>query len=387
MSEKRQIYADNAATTPVSASVMQAMMPYFSSTWGNPSGLYSQGREAAKALYEAREKTASSLGCAENEIYFTSGGTEADNWAIKGYARANADLGRHIIASAIEHPAVLNSLEALKKDGFIIDLVMPDSLGVTHPEDYEKLIRRDTILICCMAANNELGTIQPIKEISDMAHRHHCAFFSDAVQGIGAISVDLRELGADMLSFSGHKIHAPKGIGALYIKSGTKIKNLIDGGGQQRGMRAGTENVPYIVGLSQAVQDAVADESKNEYILGLRKKLEEGLLEIPHSRINGRDALRLPGIVNITFDCVESESLLLVLDMAGISVSAGSACSSRSVKPSHVLKAIGLDNTAIKSSVRYSLGDINTPEEVEIIIEQTKAAVERLRKLSPNYNG
>ncbi|MCR5262582.1 MAG: cysteine desulfurase [Clostridiales bacterium] len=388
MSDKRQICADNAATTPVSASVMEAMRPYFSDIWGNPSGLYESGRRASKAVYESRQSIAASLGCRENEIYFTSGGTEADNWAIKGFARANRADGRHIVATAFEHHAVLNSLRSLEKEGFSYDLAEPDESGTVSPSSIEKLIRPDTILVCCMAANNEIGSIQPVKEIAAAAHRRGLAFFTDAVQAAGAIPIDIGDIGADMLSISGHKIHAPKGIGALYIKTGTKIDNLIDGGAQERGMRAGTENVPYIAGLARAVTDA-ADAARAgaepKRIAAMRDRLAAGLSELPYVRVNGGMEDRLPGNLNMCFEFVEGESLMLLLDMAGIAVSAGSACASRSSKPSHVLKAIGLPDRLIRSSIRFSLGDVNTEEDVDAIIAETKSAVERLRALSPEW--
>ena len=388
MSDKRTVYADNAATTPVTPSVIEAMTPYFGEIWGNPSGLYESGRRAARALHEARETIAAALGCRENEVYFTSGGTEADNWAIKGYARANGERGRHIVASAIEHHAVLNSLKSLEREGFSFDLAVPDENGFISPDSVKRLIRPDTVLVCCMAANNEIGTIQPVKEIAAIAHAAGCGFFTDAVQAAGAMKINVSDIGCDMLSISGHKLGAPKGIGALYIKSGTKIYPLIDGGAQERGMRAGTENVPYAAGLARAVCDAAKaaeDGSEIKRIAAMRDRLAEGLAEIPYTRINGGMENRLPGNLNMSFEYVEGESLMLLLDMAGIAVSAGSACTSRSPRPSHVLKAIGVPDRLIRSSIRFSLGSMNTDDDVDFIIRETTDIVRRLRDLSPEY--
>lgn len=380
------VYADNAATTSVSPSVLEAMLPYFNAEYGNPSSLYSLGRRSSQAITEAREKIASLLGAKPNEIFFTSCGSESDNWAIKGAARANASKGKHIISTVYEHHAVLHTLDALKKEGFEVTLLGVDNEGLIKPEELEAAIRPDTILVSMMYANNEIGTVLPIKELCEVAHAHKIPFFTDAVQAVGNIPVNVSDLGVDMLSLSGHKIHAPKGIGALYIKTGTRIHNLIDGGGQERRRRGGTENVAYIVGLAKALEDAVAQLPDMDRIKAMRDRLADEISKIPYTRINGSMTHRLPGNLNVAFEFIEGESLLLLLDMAGIAASTGSACSTASLEPSHVLLSIGLPHEKAHGSLRLTLSHENTDEDVDYILEKLPPIVQRLREMSPLYN-
>ncbi len=382
----RFVYADNAATTKVSPDVLGAMLPYFGGDYGNPSSLYSLGRKASEAITEARNKIASLLGAKPNEIFFTSCGSESDNWAIKGAARANASKGKHIISTVFEHHAVLHTLEALKKEGFEVTLLDVDSEGLIKPDDLEAAIRPDTILVAMMYANNEIGTVLPIKELAEVAHAHKVPFFTDAVQAIGNIPVNVADLGVDMLALSGHKIHAPKGIGALYVKTGTRIHNLIDGGGQERRRRGGTENVAYIVGLAKALETAIEQLPDMERIKKMRDRLAEEISKIPATRINGSMTHRLPGNLNVAFEYIEGESLILLLDMAGICASTGSACSTASLEPSHVLLSIGLPHEKAHGSLRLSLSHENTDEDVDYILEKLPPIVQRLREMSPLYN-
>ena len=382
----RFVYADNAATTSVSPSVLNAMMPYFGVEYGNPSSLYTLGRRSAQAISDAREKIASLLGAKPNEIFFTSCGSESDNWAIKGAARANASKGKHIISTVYEHHAVLHTLDALKKEGFEVTLLSVDSEGLIKPEELEAAIRPDTILVAMMYANNEIGTVLPIKELCEVAHAHKIPFFTDAVQAVGNIPVNVSDLGVDMLSLSGHKIHAPKGIGALYIKTGTRIHNLIDGGGQERRRRGGTENVAYIAALAQALEDAIAQLPDMERVKAMRDRLANEISKIPYTRINGSMTHRLPGNLNVAFEFIEGESLILLLDMAGIAASTGSACSTASLEPSHVLLSIGLPHEKAHGSLRLTLSHENTDEDVDYILEKLPPIVQRLREMSPLYN-
>lgn len=382
----RFVYADNAATTSVSQSVLDAMLPYFKTEYGNPSSLYSLGRKAADAISEARNKIASLLGAKPNEIFFTSCGSEADNWAIKGAAHANMSKGKHIISTVYEHHAVLHTLDALKKEGFEITLLSVNEEGLISPEELEAAIRPDTILVAMMYANNEIGTILPIKELAATAHAHKIPFFTDAVQAVGNIPIDVSDLGVDMLSLSGHKIHAPKGVGALYIKTGTRIHNLIDGGGQERRRRGGTENVAYIVGLAKALEDAIAQLPDMERIKKMRDRLATEISKIPATRINGSMEHRLPGNLNVAFEYIEGESLILLLDMVGIAASTGSACSTASLEPSHVLLSIGLPHEKAHGSLRLTLSHENTEEDVDYILEKLPPIVARLREMSPLYN-
>jgi cysteine desulfurase len=385
MSEKKVVYADHAATTAVTERVMAAMEPYFREYWGNPSSLHLLGRKAAAAVRDAGKSIADTLGCYESEIYFTSGGTEAINWAIKGNARANRHRGRHIVSTEIEHHAVLNSAAALKSEGYEATLVKPRGDGLISPDDFERAVRPDTIQMSCMLANNEIGTIEPVSELARISHRHKADFFCDAVQAMGNIPIDIDTLGADMLAISGHKIGAPKGIGLLYVRTGCMVSRYIDGGAQQRGHRAGTENVPYIVGLSQAIKDAAAASTDKSRLKQKRDRLASELLKIPFSRINGTMRQRLAGNLNMSFEFCESESLLLLLDLVGICVSAGSACMAGNDEPSHVLKAIGLPENIIRSSLRFSIGDENTDDDIDYIITQMNKVTAQIRALSPEY--
>ncbi len=382
----RFVYADNAATTSVSPEVLNAMLPYFGSEYGNPSSLYALGRKSAEAIAEAREKIASLLGAKANEIFFTSCGSESDNWAIKGAAHANMSKGKHIISTVYEHHAVLHTLDALKKEGFEVTLLEVDSEGLISPEQLESAIRPDTILVAMMYANNEIGTILPIKELAEVAHAHKVPFFTDAVQAVGNVPINVAELGVDMLSLSGHKIHAPKGVGALYVKTGTRIHNLIDGGGQERRRRGGTENVAYIVGLSKALEIAIEQLPDMERIKRMRDRLATEISKIPATRINGSMEHRLPGNLNVAFEYIEGESLILLLDMAGIAASTGSACSTASLEPSHVLLSIGLPHEKAHGSLRLTLSHENTEEDVDYILEKLPPIVSRLREMSPLYN-
>ncbi|MCL2517094.1 MAG: cysteine desulfurase NifS [Oscillospiraceae bacterium] len=379
------VYADNAATTSVSPLVLEAMMPFFNEMYGNPSSLYSIGREASEAISKAREKIAALLGCKAREIYFTASGSEADNWAIKGAAHANIKKGKHIITTNFEHHAVSNTMKSLEKEGYEVTYLKVSSEGLLSSADVEAAIRNDTILICAMYANNEIGTILPIKEIAAAAKKHGVICFTDAVQAVGSIPINIADLGVDMLAFSGHKIHAPKGIGALYIKSGTRVQNLIDGGGQESGRRGGTENTAYIVGLAKALELAAERLPDMERIKNLRNRLIEGIKKIPYATINGSLDKRLPGNVNVTFDYIEGESLLLWLDMNGICASTGSACSSSSLEPSHVILALGVDSEKAHGSIRFTLGHDNTEADVDYILEKLGPIVEKLRAMSPLY--
>ena len=383
--EKRLIYVDNAATTPISKEVLDAMMPWLTEGYGNASSIYSKGREAGWALKDAREKIAAAFGASPSEIYFTSCGSESDNWAIKGAAAAMAKRGKkHIITSAFEHHAVLHSCEALEKQGFEVTYVPVHENGVVRVEDIEAAIRPDTGLVTIMYANNEIGTIQPIKEIGALCRERKIWFHTDAVQAVGHVPINVEEQNIDMLSLSGHKIHAQKGVGMLYIRRGISLPNLIDGGGQERGKRAGTENVAAIVGLAKAVEIATANiEERAAKTKVLRDKLIDNILKIERTRLNGDREKRLPGNVNLSIEGIEGESLLLSLDMYGICASSGSACTSGSLDPSHVLLAIGLKHEVAHGSLRISLSDENTEEDVDKILEVLPEIVFRLRSMSP----
>lgn len=381
------IYTDNAATTPLSREVLEEMMPYLTECYGNASSIYSIGREARSAIDKARDKIANLLGVKANEIYFTSGGSEADNWAIKGVAYANDKKGKHIITSAIEHHAVLHTCQYLEKQGFKVTYLPVDKYGMVNPSDLEAAITDETILVTIMQANNEIGTIEPIKELAEIAHAHKIPFHTDAVQAVGHIPVSVPELGVDLLSLSGHKFEGPKGVGVLYIKGGTRITQFIHGGAQERGKRATTENVAGIVGIAKALEIAYENMDKNvEKITALRDRFISRVLdEIPHCRLNGHPEMRLPGNANISFSFIEGEALLLSLDMVGIAGSSGSACTSGSLDPSHVLLATGLDHATAHGSLRISLSHRNTMEEVDTIVDRLKEIVQRLRNMSPLY--
>ena len=383
--EKRSIYADNAATTAVSEEVLEAMLPYFREGYGNASSIYKLGRDAQRAVEDAREKVAKALGAEPREIYFTSCGSEADNWAIKGTAELMANKGKkHIITSVFEHHAVLHTTEYLEKHGFEVTYIPVSDKGLIDPEDIKNAIREDTALVTIMYANNEIGTIQPIEKIAAICHEKGVIFHTDAVQAVGHVDIDVHKQGIDMLSLSGHKIHAQKGIGALYIRKGLTLPNLIHGGGQERGKRAGTENVPAIVGLGVAIEAATRNISeKNVTITEHRNKLIDGILTLPYTRLNGDRDKRLPGNLNISIEGIEGESLLLMLDMYGICASSGSACTSGSLDPSHVLLSIGLKHEVAHGSLRLSIEDDVTDEDVDYILEVIPKVVSRLREMSP----
>ena len=384
----RTVYADNAATTAVSPQVLEAMLPYYKEVYGNPSSLYSVGQKAKAALEEARQTVAACLGAEAGEIYFTSCGTESDNWAIKGAAHAMRKKGKdHIITSAFEHHAVLHTCQALEKEGFTVTYLPVHENGIVRPEELEAAITDKTGLVTIMYANNEIGTIQPIPEIGAICKKHGVWFHTDAVQAVGNVHIHVKEQNIDMLSLSGHKFHAPKGVGALYIRRGIAIPNLLDGGAQERGKRGGTENVAQIVGLAAGLKEACATiDQRVARLSPLRDKLMDGLLKIDRCRVNGDREHRLPGNVSMCFQGVEGESLLLMLDLKGISASSGSACTSGSLDPSHVLLSIGLPHEVAHGSLRLSFGDYNTMEDVDYILEVLPPIIQRLRSMSPLWD-
>ena len=381
----KRIYFDNAATTRVTEPVLEAMTPYFCEIYGNPSSVHSFGRDSRKALEAARRQVADALKAQPGEIYFTGCGTESDNWAIRGTAYAKHGKGRHIITSAIEHHAVLHTCQQLEKEGFEVTYLPVDEYGVVQPETLEKAIREDTTLVTIMAANNEIGTIQPIVELAKIAHDHGALFHTDAVQAIGSIHFDVKAMGIDMLSMSGHKFHAPKGVGALYIRNGVSLQRFMQGGDQERRQRAGTENLASIVGLGKAIELADANiDAHNAQLAALRDHMIARISsEFQAVRLNGHPTQRLPGNVNMSFQYIEGESLLLSLDLKGIAASSGSACTSGSLDPSHVLLAIGLPHEIAHGSLRMSFSDENTMEEVDYTVDCLKEIVARLRDLSP----
>lgn len=383
-----RIYLDNAATTRVRPEVAEAVLPAMTETYGNASSVHSFGREAKKAMEKARAQVAAAIGAKKEEIYFTAGGSEADNWAIKGAAHALRRKGLHIITTAIEHHAVLHTCQALEKEGFEVTYLPVDEYGLVTPEQVEAAIRPDTILVSVMAANNEIGTIEPIAEIGAVCRAHKVLFHTDAVQAVGHMPLDVAAMQIDMLSLSGHKFYAPKGVGALYIRTGVRIENLIEGGAQERNRRAGTENVPAIVGMGKAIELITAEMAEeNARISGLRDRLIAGILDaIPESRLNGHPTKRLPGNVNVSIRYIEGEALLLSLDMAGIAASSGSACTSGSLDPSHVLLAIGLPHEIAHGSLRLTIGRDNTQDEIDRVLEELPKIVSRLRAMSPLYD-
>lgn len=383
--EKRFVYADNAATTQVSRRVYDAMLPWIRDGYGNPSSLYSIGRESRRAVENARGQVATALGASENEIYFTSCGSESDNWAVKGTARALRAGGRdHIVTSAIEHHALLRSCKALEKEGFSVTYLPVDEYGLVSPDALEQAITDRTALVSVMYANNEIGTIEPVRELAAAAHRHGVLFHTDAVQAVGHEEIDVKALDVDMLSLSGHKFRAPKGIGALYVRKGVRPDVFLDGGGQEMGRRGGTENISGIVGLGEAITAACEDiPGKNKRVAALRDRLIAELTKLPYTRLNGHPALRLAGNVNLSFRGVEGESMLLLLDAQGICASTGSACASGSLDPSHVLLAIGLPHEVAHGSLRLSLGEETTAADVDYILAKLPPIVERLRAMSP----
>lgn len=381
------IYFDNAATTAVKKEVLEKMLPYFSENYGNASSIYEIGRRSAAAVSRAREQVAAALSCKPGEIYFTGCGSEADNWAIKGVAYANKSKGKHIITTAIEHHAVLHTCQYLEKQGFDVTYLPVDEYGKVSPGDVESAIREDTILITVMFANNEIGTIQPIAEISEIAKKHKVLFHTDAVQAIGAVEINVNELGIDLLSLSGHKFGGPKGVGALYVRSGVRIDNFMHGGAQEKAKRAGTENLAGIVGLGAAIELACANiPEKAAKIAKIRDYIIDNISKtIPYCRLNGHPTDRLCGNVNFSFEFIEGEGMLLFLDMNGIAASSGSACTSGSLDPSHVLLAIGLPHGIAHGSLRVSIGDTNTMEEADKLLEILPQIIQRLRDMSPLY--
>lgn len=381
------IYLDHAATTPASPSVVAAMLPYFSEQYGNPSTIYSLGAKGKEAVTQSRRTIADTLHARPEEIYFTAGGSEADNWAIKAAAEALRNRGNHIITTKIEHHAVLHTCEYLEKQGFSVTYLDMDEDGAVKPEEVENAIRPETILISVMFANNEIGTIQPIREIGELSKKHGVLFHTDAVQAYGQLPLNVDELKVDMLSASGHKLYGPKGIGFLYIRKGVPIRSFLHGGVQERSRRAGTENVPGIVGFAKAAEEATASmEQRAKREAELRDYLIDRVLgEIPYTRLNGSRANRLPNNANFSFRFIEGESLLILLDLAGICASSGSACTSGSLDPSHVLLAIGLPHEIAHGSLRLTLGKDTAKEDLDYVVEQLKQIVARLRAMSPLY--
>ena len=375
-----RIYLDHAATTAADPAVVQAMLPFFTEVYGNASSVHAFGRESRRAVEEARRQVASALGAKASEIYFTCGGSESDNWALKGAAFAMKDKGRHIITSAIEHHAVLHTCQWLKKQGFTVTYLPVDAKGRVHPEDVENAITDETILISVMTANNEVGTLQPVEAIGQIARDRGILFHTDAVQAMGAVPVDVNTLHADLLSLSGHKFYGPKGIGVMYLRSGVHLDHFMHGGAQERGQRAGTENLAGIVGLGKAITLAQERMDDNLRIAALRDRLQEGILSaVPDAFLNGDQEHRLPGNLNLCFPDVDGEALLLRLDLAGIAASGGSACTSGSVDPSHVLLAMGLTHDHARSSLRFSLGRDNTEADVDAVLEVLPGIVQELR--------
>ena len=384
---EKMIYLDNAATTRTSPEVVEAMLPYFSELYGNASTVYEFGAKSKEAVTEARETIARAIGAKDNEIYFTAGGSESDNWALKATAEAYKDKGKHIVTSKIEHHAILHTCEWLEKNGFEVTYLDVDEFGVVKLEELKKAIRPDTILISIMFANNEIGTIEPVAEIGKIAREHGVLFHTDAVQAFGQVPINVDELNIDMLSSSGHKLNGPKGIGFLYIRKGVKIRSFLHGGAQERKRRAGTENVPGIVGFGKAVELALATmKERTDNERKLRDHLMERVLkEIPFTRVNGDRTNRLPNNVNLCFQFVEGESLLIMLDMKGICGSSGSACTSGSLDPSHVLLAIGLPHEIAHGSLRLTLGADTTLEDIDYTVDAIKEIVTQLREMSPLY--
>lgn len=385
---KTPIYFDHAATTPVDKRVLEKMLPFFSENFGNANSQHVFGRNAVKFVDEARDSIAQIINAKPSEVYFTSGGTEADDWALRGIAKAYKDKGNRIIISPIEHAAMLSTAKALVKEGFKVDFMKVNSEGIVDLEHLKSIMGSDVILVACMTANNEVGTIEPIKEIAEIAHGAGALFFTDAVQAAGVLHLDVKELNVDLMSMSSHKIYGPKGIGALYVKTGVKIEPIISGGHQERMKRGGTTNVPAVVGFAEAFKIAAAEMDENyKYVSGLRDRfIDRVLKEVPFVKLNGaRGEKRLPANADFSFEFIEGESILFSLDIAGIAVSSGSACSSGSLEPSHVLLALGLPEELAHGSIRFSFGKHNTVEEIDYAVEELKKAVERLRAMSPLF--
>ena len=383
----KRIYADNAATTKVAPEVVDAMLPYFTETYGNPSSIYNEGRTARVAVEKAREQVANAIGANPKEIYFTGSGSEADNWALRSTARALSKKGNHIITSAVEHHAVLHTCQDLEKQGFEVTYLPVDKYGMVSPDDVKAAIKDTTIMISIMFANNEIGTIMPIAEIGKIAKEAGVVFHTDAVQAVGNVEIDVKAMNIDMLSLTAHKFHGPKGCGALYVRQGVKLMSFITGGAQERMRRAGAENVPGIVGLGKAIELATANiKEKQEKLIALRDRYIKKVLEtVPYSRLNGHPTERLAGNANISFEYIEGEGLLLSLDMKGIAASSGSACTSGSLDPSHVLLAIGLKHEQAHGSLRTSFGEDTTVEDIDYMVDAIAEIVARLRSMSPLY--
>lgn len=383
----KRIYFDHAATTPVDPRVLEKMLPYFTQKFGNPNSQHAFGRETVCAVDDARDEIAACIGAKSSEIYFTSGGTEADNWALRGAAYSLVNRGRHLIVSAVEHPAMIATAKELVKKGFEVTFAEVDEYGAVDLEKLEKAIHSDTVFVGVMTANNEVGTIQPVKEIAALCKAKGIVFFTDAVQAAGAIPLNVKEIGADMLSFSAHKFYGPKGIGVLYIRSGLKIEKLVSGGHQERSMRGGTTNVPAVVGMAEALRIATQSLDENAaYVSAIRDHfIHRVLREIPYVKLNGHPEKRLPANANFSFRYIEGESLLFSLDLKNIAVSSGSACSSGSLEPSHVLLAMGLPEGLAHGSIRFSFGKGNTMEEADYTVDALKEIVLRLRALSPLF--
>lgn len=383
----KRIYADNAATTKVAPEVVDAMLPYFTETYGNPSSIYNEGRTARVAVEKAREQVANAIGASPKEIYFTGSGSEADNWALRSTARALSKKGNHIITSAVEHHAVLHTCQDLERQGFEVTYLPVDKYGMVSPDDVKAAIKDTTIMISIMFANNEIGTIMPIAEIGKIAKEAGVVFHTDAVQAVGNVEIDVKAMNIDMLSLTAHKFHGPKGCGALYVRQGVKLMSFITGGAQERMRRAGTENVPGIVGLGKAIELATANiKEKQEKLIALRDRYIKKVLEtVPYSRLNGHPTERLAGNANISFEYIEGEGLLLSLDMKGIAASSGSACTSGSLDPSHVLLAIGLKHEQAHGSLRTSFGEDTTVEDIDYMVDAIAEIVARLRSMSPLY--
>lgn len=383
-----KVYLDHAASTPCDSRVLQDMLPFFTEEFGNADSQHAYGRDTAKAVADARQTVAEIINCAPNEVYFTGSGTEADNWALKGAALARKNKGNRIIISAIEHHAVLNAARWLEKEGFLVTLLPVDNTGLVRVSDLENTIDDNTILVAVMYANNEVGTIQPIRELAEVAHRHGALFFSDCVQAMPYLKLDVKALGVDMAAMSAHKFYGPKGAGALYIRNGIKLDKLICGGGQERSQRGGTTNTPAVVGLAKALS-LVQEEMKqnNEHIARLRDHFVERVLnEIPYVRFNGNRDFRVPSIANFSFEFVEGEGILMLMDFHGVAVSSGSACSSGSLDPSHVLLAMGVPIEISHGSIRFSFGKHNTMEEVDYTVEALKDTIAKLREMSPLFD-
>ena len=385
---KTPIYFDHAATTPLDKKVLETMLPYFSEVYGNANSQHMFGREAIKAVDKARDTIAKIINAKPNEVYFTSGGTESDNWALRGIANAYKGKGKHLIISPIEHAAMLSTAKSLEKEGFEIEYMQVDSEGFVDLEHLKSIIREDTILVACMLANNEIGTIEPIKEMAKLAHEKGALMFTDAVQACGVLKTDVKELGVDLMSMSSHKIYGPKGVGALFVRTGVKIDNLILGGHQERMKRGGTTNVPGVVGFAKAFEIAESEREENfKYVSSLRDRFIDAVIEkIPFVKLNGPRENRLPANADFSFEYIEGESILFTLDLNGIAVSSGSACSSGSLEPSHVLLAIGVEEATAHGSIRFSFGKHNTIEEIDYAVSVLADGVEKLRAMSPLFN-